>query len=113
MIYKLADGLNVQDASLNQTSGTRVTKADTDIYCVHCEELKHDLQKAKLEISCYKVILKLMQEERSEDSPTCKTTTAIWNKESDSTSTHKGDPVTNGMGPSYLEETYQRFWEIQ
>jgi hypothetical protein len=41
-------GLNVQDASLNQMSETSVTKADTDTYCVHCEELKHDIQKANL-----------------------------------------------------------------
>jgi hypothetical protein len=52
--------LCIHDCSLNTTVVTDGNNVNNDI---HCDKLQFELQKAKLEISSYEEILKLMQEE--------------------------------------------------
>jgi hypothetical protein len=65
------------------------------IYIVYIVINKLELQKAKLEISSYEEILKVMQEEICADSSTFKTTTTKWRKEMDTMHLHTDNTATN------------------
>jgi len=75
--------LCTDDSSLNKVVTIDENKVNSDIHCIHCDKLKLELQKAKLEISSYEEILKSMQEELCADPSTRKTTTTTWKKEMD------------------------------
>jgi predicted metal-dependent RNase len=49
--------------ALNKSVITEESKVKSDIYCVHCDQLKLELQKAKLKIASYEEILKIIQDE--------------------------------------------------
>ena len=77
------DELCVGDSSLNKSVTTDENKVKSDIHCIHCDKLKLELQKAKLEITSYEEILKTMQEELCSDPTTHKSTSTTWKKEVD------------------------------
>jgi hypothetical protein len=56
--------------ALNKSVITEESKVKSDIHCVHCDQLKLELQKAKLEIASYEEILKIIQDEISADPST-------------------------------------------
>jgi hypothetical protein len=87
--------LCIHDSPLNKTVETDGNKVNNDIHCIHCDKLKLELQKAKLEISSYEEILKLMQEEICGDSSTLRTTTTKWRKEMDTMHLHNDNTATN------------------
>jgi hypothetical protein len=78
----MADGVNsILDSSSNKIIGTDKNKISNDTHCVHCDQLKRKLQKAKVEISLYEEILKLLQEEVDTDLSTLTTPESKWRKD--------------------------------
>jgi hypothetical protein len=78
----MADGENcILDSSRIKIVGIDIIKINNDTQCIHCDKLKRELQKAKLEISSYEEILKLIQEEMDADQSTLKTPVSRWRKD--------------------------------
>jgi hypothetical protein len=69
--------------ALNKSVITEESKVKSVIYCAHCDQLKLELQKTKLEIASYEEILKIIQDEISADPSTRKTMPNKWKKEVD------------------------------
>jgi len=88
------DELCLADSSLNKTETTDGNKVKSDIHCIHCDKLKLELQKAKLEITSYEEILKTMQEEICSDPTTRKTTSTTWRKEVDNRHLYSDNTTT-------------------
>jgi len=94
MSKMVGNELCLGDPFLNKMVTTDGNKVKSNIHCIHCDKLKLELQKAKLEITSYKEILKTMQEEICSDPTTCKTTSTTWRKEVDNRHLYSDNTTT-------------------